>query len=192
MNGEVTGITTTGNAWRQRRWWKWFLIGMFLIMSAVVIVMMIRSRTAGWDIKSVSVVSSDVTEALKEENGDLIHSEFVLNYALQNNTDHDVTIPEHVTIMQHLTKGGVLVDYSNVAKLRAATFLPARQRAQLSLALHWGCGEWDFKTNKVVKQEPAEACYARCFAGSDGLVLFDHANHLEISLPKPIYQKPKP
>jgi len=115
----------------------------------------------------------------------------VLNYALQNNTDHDITIPESVTIMQQLTKGGVLVAYSNVAKLDAPTFLPAHQRAQLSVALRWGCGEWDIRSKTILKEEAPEACYARCFADSDGLVLFDHANHLEISLPKPIFRQRK-
>jgi hypothetical protein len=148
-------------------------------------------EVTNWDTKSVSVVWSEAHEYAKEEKGELTHGGFVLDYALQNNTDHDVTIPARVTIMQQLTKGGVLNDYSNVAKLRAATFLPARQRAQLSVDVQWGCGEWDFSTNKLLKAEAPEACYARCFAGSDGFILFDHANHLEISLPKPIFPKPK-
>jgi hypothetical protein len=192
QNGEVTAMTNTGNPLRQRTWGKWFLIGVLgLVTLAVIIAMVIRSRTAGWDTKSVSVVWSEAYEYMKLENDDFKHDGFSLQYALQNNTDHDITIPESVTIMQQLTKGGVLVAYSKVAKLRAATFLPARQRAQLTVALLWGCGEYDITSNKLLKEEPPEACYARCFAGSDGLVLFDHANHLEISLPKPIFSKPK-
>jgi hypothetical protein len=144
-----------------------------------------------WDTKSVAVVWSEAHEVFNEKNGEFRIDGFKLDYALQNNTDHDITIPGSATIMQHLTKGGVLVAYSNVAKLRGATFLPARQRAQLSITLQWGCGVWDLKTNKIVQEEQPEACYARCFAGSDGLVLFDHANHLEVSLQKPIFPKPK-
>jgi hypothetical protein len=150
-----------------------------------------QGNVASWDTKSVSVVWSEAHDRLTEQNGEFRHAAFSLNYALQNNTDRDITIPESVTIMQRLTKGGVLVPYSNVAKLDASTFLPARQRAKLSVALGWGCGEWDVRMGKIVREEEPEACYARCFADSDGLVLFDHANHLEISLPKPIFSQSK-
>ncbi len=161
-----------------------------LVTLAVIIAMVIKSRTAGWDTKSVSVVWSEAHESMTLENDYLKHDGFSLQYALQNNTDHDITIPQGVTIMQQLTKGGVLVEYSNVAKLHASTFLPAHQRAQLSVALQWDCTDFSGKT-PISKEEAPEACYARCFADSDGLVLFDHGNHLEVSLPKPIFSQPK-
>jgi hypothetical protein len=185
-------MTDTRSALPQKGRWKSLVIGVVGgVTLAVVVTAVIRFRTASWDAKSVSVVWSEAHERLTEQNGELRHDAFSLNYALQNNTDRDITIPESVTIMQRLTKGGVLVRYSNVAKLDASTFLPARQRAQLSVALQWGCGEWDFRMGKIVREEEPEACYARCFADSDGLVLFDHANHIEISLPKPIFAKPR-
>jgi hypothetical protein len=183
-------MTDTGSALRRKAWWKWLVIGVAAgIAVAVVVAAVIRSRA--WDTKSVSVVWSEAHETFKLENGNFEHGGFSLDYALQNNTDHDITIPESATIMRQLTKGGVLEPISYVAKLRAATFLPARQRAKLSVAFQWGCGEWDITGKKLLKQESPEACYARCLADSDGLVLFDHANHLEIMLPKPILAKPK-
>src|SRR5437667_9597204 len=132
-------MTNTNNTLRQRSWGKWYLMGMLgLVTLAVIIAMVIKSRTAGWDTKSVSVIWSEAQESLKLQNDEFQHEGFVLDYALQNNTDHDITIPEGVTIMQQLTNGGVLVDYSFVAKLRAATFLPARHPAKLLFALNWG------------------------------------------------------
>jgi hypothetical protein len=186
-------MTNTSNAVRQRSWRKWFLMGMLgLVTLAVIIAMVIKSRTAGWDTKAVSVVWSEANEHFNEENGEFRHTAFLLNYALQNNTDRDITIADSVTIMQRLMKGGgFLVDFSSVAKLDALIFLPARQRAQLTVALRWGCAEWDSSGKTILKEEAPEACYARCFADSDGLVLFDHGNHLEVSLPKPIFSQPK-
>jgi len=150
----------------------------------------IKSKTAGWDSKSISVVWSEAHETLEIKNGEFRHAAFSLDYALQNNTGRDITIPESATIMNRLTNGGVLVAYSSVAKPYAGTFLPAHQRAQLSIGVQWGCGVSNID-GKILEKEAAEACYTRCFADSDGLVLFDHTNHLEISLPKPIFQKPK-
>src|SRR5262245_26548921 len=138
---------------------KWFLMGMLgLVTLAVIISVVIKSRSAGWDTKSVSVVSSEAVAVGTIENGEAKPDGFSLQYALQNNTDHDITIPESVTMMQQRTKGGVLVAYSDVAKLRTATFLPARQRAQLSVHLRWGCEEWDATLTKVLKEEAPETC----------------------------------
>jgi hypothetical protein len=135
MNGEGTGMSNISGPQRQKSWGKWFLIGMVgLVTLAVIIATVIHSRTAGWDTKSVSVVWSNAHETAKLENNEFRHGGFSLQYALQNNTDHDITIPQSVTIMRQLTKGGVLADYSHVAKLHAPTFLPSRQRAQLSVA----------------------------------------------------------
>ena len=39
--------------------------------------------------------------------------------------------------MKRLTNGGILLPYSNVAKPSGITFLPARQRAQLSISVLW-------------------------------------------------------
>jgi hypothetical protein len=172
---------------------KWLVIRIAagVILAALVVAVVIRSIPVRWDTNSVSVVWSKANEFMDVKNGELIYAGFTLDYALQNNTGHDITIPENVTIMKRLTNGGVLKAYSDGAKPFAATFLPEHQRGQLSILLKWSCGEWDVKTHKLLHDEDSEVCYARAFAGSHGLVLFDHANHLEITLPKPLFPKPK-
>jgi hypothetical protein len=184
-------MTDTGSALRQKSWRKWLVIGISGgVALAVVVAAVIRSRAVTWDTKSVSVVWSEAHETGSIKNGEVRHEGFSLEYALQNNTGRDITIPESATIMNRLTNGGVLVAYSSVAKPYAATFLPAHQRAQLSISIQWGCDVTDLE-GKILQKEDPEACFARCFADSDGLVLFDKDNHLEIMLPKPILAKPK-
>ena len=88
---------------------------------AVIIAVVTRPRAVAWDTKSVSVVWSGAEEGVIPEGTVTVadgtsdgahpgfkHDGFKLHYALQNNTDHDITIPQSVTIMQQLTKGGVL------------------------------------------------------------------------------------
>jgi hypothetical protein len=54
--------------------------------------------------------------------------------------------------MQRLTNGGVLTAYSHVAKPYAATFLPAHQRAQLSVNMQYGCDTEDVETGKILEE----------------------------------------
>jgi hypothetical protein len=173
-----------------------------VVTLAVIIAVVTRPRAVAWDTKSVSVVWSGAEEGIiPEGNRDgsdgtserahpgFKHDGFKLEYALQNNTDHDITIPQSVTIMKQLTKGGVL-EPSRLEKLVADVFLPARQRSKLTVETEWGCGDWDVKNpSTLLKAETLEDCYARALADSDALVLFDHSNHLEITLPKPILRK---
>jgi hypothetical protein len=140
-----------GNGLRQRTSKKWLIIAILgLVALALVTLIVTRGRTGNWDTKSVSVVRSEAHETFNLEKDEFKHGGFALYYALQNNTDYDITIPTNVTIMQ-LTKGEVLADYSWVAKMRSATFLPARQRAKLEIDLNWGCGDWDITGKKLLK-----------------------------------------
>jgi hypothetical protein len=186
------GMTDTGSALRQKSRGKWLVIGimggvMFVLVIATLVILFTRAR---WDVRSVSVVWSEAHETLSLTNGEFTHAGFSLYYALQNNTGHDITIPVNAKIMKRLTNGGVLADYMISAKPSAATFLPAHQRAQLSLSMQWGCDERDLD-GKILRKEDPEVCYVRALADSDGLALFDYDNHLEIELPKPILTKPK-
>jgi hypothetical protein len=184
-------MTDTGSAPRQKAWRRGLVIGISGgVALAVVAAAIIRFRAVTWDMKSVSVVWSEAHNTASINNGEFRHAGFSLEYALQNNTGRDITIPETASIMNQLANGGVLVAYSDVAKLNAATFLPAHQRAQLSIEIRWGCDVRNLD-GKILQEEDPEACFVRCFADSAGLVLFDKDNHLEIMLPKPILAKPK-
>jgi hypothetical protein len=184
-------MTDTSSALRQKTWGKWFLIGMLgLVALAVIIAVVIKSKTAAWDNKSLSVAWSQATEgSTMEKTGEVESNGLFLKYALQNNTGHDITIPESVTIMTRLTKGGVLD--SSSAKLNATTFVPAHDSALCMIYMEGVCDQRDFVTNKIVKTMNPQACYDQVFADSDGLVLFDHSNRIKITLPKPSFVKPK-
>jgi hypothetical protein len=186
----VHAMTNTGTAVRQKAWWKWLVIGISGGVAVAVVAAAVTRSRAAWDTKSVSVVWSEAHETVSIKNGEFEHAGFSVEYALQNNTGRDIIIPESATIMERLTNGGVLVAYSNVAKPSATTFLPAHQRAQLSISILWGCGVSDLN-GKILQKEDPEPCFVRCFVDSDGLVLFDKDNRLEIMLPKPIFAKPK-
>jgi len=191
-------MTDTGTALRQKAWHKWLVIGVSGGVTLAIIVALIMaaviwylSRPARWDTSAVSEIWSEAHEHVMPKEDEWRHADFLLDYALQNNTGKDITIPVKVTIMKRLTNGGVLTDYSNVAKPYAATFLPAHQRAQLSVKMEFGCDTVDLKTGKILEKEDPERCLARAFADSNGLVLFDYDNHLEIALSKPVLAKPK-
>ena len=188
----------TGSGLRQKASHKWLVIGVsggatLAIVVALIIAAVIWyfSRPARWNTNAVSEIWSEAHETLDLKDDELRHAGFSLDYALQNNTGQDSTIPVNAKIMKRLTNGGVLTDYSNVAKPYAATFLPAYQRAQLSVNLRYGCDTVDLKTGKVLEKGDPERCFARAFADSNGLVLFDYDNHLEIALSKPVLAKPK-
>jgi len=91
--------------------------------------------------------------------------------------------------MKRLKNGGVLVDYSS--KPTVVTFIPAHDRARISIPMVGGCDVTEATTGKIVETWDPETCYARQFADSDELVLFDHANHLKITLPRPTLAKSK-
>jgi hypothetical protein len=192
------GMTDTGSALRQMAWHKWLVIGVSGGVTLAIIVDLIMaavtwylSRPARWNTNAVSEIWSEAHEYVMQKDGEFRHGGFSLNYALQNNTGQDITIPVNAKIMQRLTNGGVLTAYSHVAKLDAATFLPAHQRAQLSVNMQYGCDTEDVETGKILEKGDPERCLARAFADSDGLVLFDYDNHLEIALSKPFLTKPK-
>jgi hypothetical protein len=187
-------MTDIGSALRQKAWQKWLVIGVSGgVTLAIVIAAVIwyLSRSPQWDTKAVSEIWSKAREGVVPKEGEFQHVGFVLDYALQNNTGHDITIPVNAKIMNRLKKGGVLTDYLNVPTPHAATFVPAHQRAQLSVTMQWGCDTVDLKTGKTIEKEDLEHCFARAFSDSDGLVLFDYDNHLEIALSKPVLAKPK-
>jgi hypothetical protein len=185
-----------GTALQHKPWHKWLVIGICGGVTLAVAVALIifavtwySSRPAQRNSNAVSEVWNEAYEYMMPKEGELSHAGFRLNYALQNNTDQDITIPVNAKILKRLTNGGVLADYSNVAKLNAATFLRAHQRGQLSITIEWGCDKLDSKTGKTLATEDSERCFARAFADSNGLVMFDYANHVEIALSKPVFVK---
>jgi hypothetical protein len=189
--GTVQNMASPAKPPGQKVSWKSLAIGISIgvVSTFFVVAAVKRSRPAMWDTKAVSVVWSEADNVAAIKNHEFTHVGFSLHYALQNSTDQDMTIPENATIMKRLTNGGVLVTDSSV-KPSAPTFLPARQRAQLSLNMQWGCGVSDMEGKELEKEFP-EPCFDRAFADSDGFVLFDYQNHLQIPLPKPILVKPK-
>jgi hypothetical protein len=192
------GMTDSGSALRQKPWHKWLVIGVsggvtLAIVIALIIAALVwySSRPARWNTNAVSEIWSEAQETLDLKDDEFRHAGFSLYYALGNNTGQDITIPVNAKIMKRLTNGGVLTDYSMVAKPYAATFLPAHQRAQLSIKMQYGCDTVDPRTGKILEKGDPELCFARAFSDSNGLVLFDYDNHLEVALSKPVLAKPK-
>jgi hypothetical protein len=113
----------------------------------------------------------------------LKHSGFSLDFALQNNTARDIMIREDATIMKHLLRGGTLAD-AMAAKPYRSYFIPAHQRAEVSIQLAYACDEEDLETG-AVRDRDSRVCFNEALADSDGLVLFDHINRIQVTLPKP-------
>jgi hypothetical protein len=175
-------------------WKRWIVIGVSAGATIVTIgtfiiggIVWFASRPPAWDTAALTVISgrADTNYGLKDN--EFIQEGYSLIFALQNNTNRDITIPASVTMMQHLSDGGVLSDYSENARPYSATFIPAHQRAELSIKLVRGCTEEDAKG--VVHDREPGVCYKEAWSDSDSLVLFDHVNHLQISLPKPLLKE---
>lgn len=143
------------------------------------------SRPVPWNKSALSVVWSEAHETfdLNEKIRDFKHAGFSLDFALQNNTKRDITIPADATIMKHLLRGGTLAE-ETAAKPYRSYFVPAHERAMISVQLDYGCSDEDFATGAVHARDP-RVCFSEAFADSDGLVLFDHNNRIEVTLPKP-------
>ena len=89
-------------------------------------------------------ISKNVAEVIYnfDESKTFKQSGFDFEFAIQNNTGRDITIPAEVSIMKRIADGGVLADYSLVAKLRNPVFLPAKQRAQLTVSMGSAAPRW--------------------------------------------------
>jgi hypothetical protein len=180
-------------------WKKWIVVGVsggatLAVVSALIIggVVWFAARPPSWNTSAISVVlgKAEPYYDFTSPNGkDFRQTGYLLEFALQNNTNRDVTLPETAIVMGRLTDGGVLVDYSTVAKRTKATWIAARQRAALYIDLEVGCTRTD--SDGVVHDRDLGVCYTETWAALDALVLFDHVNHLQVNLPKPVL-KPYP
>jgi hypothetical protein len=178
-------------------WKKWVVIGIsggaaLAGVAAAIIggVVWFASRPARWNTSALSVVwgkAETVYDFTSTNRKDFRQTGYSLDFAIQNNTNRDVTLSESATIMRRLTEGDVLEDYSMIAKPYKAAFIPAGQRAELSIKLDVGCTEED--ANGVVHDRDPGVCYKGTWAGANALVLFDHGNHLQLDLPKPVLKE---
>jgi len=144
------------------------------------------SRPAPWNSSTLTVVWSEANETfdLDEKANEMKHAGFSLKYALQNNTGHDITISTDAVVMKRLAKASTLEDFSTVAKPYRAYFIPARQTAEFSIRLDYGCTEHDLDTGVVRSREP-RVCFNEALADSESLVVFDHIQRVQINLPNP-------
>jgi hypothetical protein len=178
-------------------WKRWVVIGIsggatLAVVGAMIIggVVWFAARPTPWNTSALSVVwgKAETTYGFSSTNSkDFRQAGYSLDFAIQNNTNRDVTLSETATIMRRLTDGGVLEDYSMVAKPYKAAFIPAGQRAELSIKLDVGCTEED--ANGVVHDRDPGVCYKDTWAEMDALVLFDHDHHLQVNLPKPVLKE---
>lgn len=167
----------------QGKWW--FITGAACGVALTVLIGAIatRARSSGWDEKALVVEWSEAGETFEITGSDMKHAGFSLVFALQNNTGKDITIPTDVTIMKRLTKGKTLTEYPGI-KLGQSFFVPSHQSAQLSLWLDRRCSSEDLATGTTSQRDP-RTCFNEEFADSDGLVIFDHQQRIQINLPKP-------
>jgi pimeloyl-ACP methyl ester carboxylesterase len=183
-------------------WKKWILIGVSggatvalaaaltrgLVVSPVASsVVLPAEKPPDWNTGTVSVDQGTATityEALPgRPAGTPRFSGYVFEFVVQNNTTRDITIPANAGIMRRLVAGGSLVDSSGFAKLRAAALVRANQRATLAVDVEWICLRTDGHGD-AHEADPA-TCYGDLWGGTDAWELFDAANHLQVSLPKP-------
>jgi len=141
------------------------------------------SRPVPWSASGLSVVSSESVPTYEIRSGTLRLAGFALRFAIQNASSRDVTIPTTVTVMKRLSDGGVLVEYSSVARPYAAGFLPAGQRTQFEVNLDVGCRQWDEKG--VESERPSDECYKDVLSDTEAFVLFSSTDRLQLVLPKP-------
>jgi hypothetical protein len=177
-------------------WKRWIVIGLSAGTALAVLSGLIflgfawySSRPAPWNNRALTVIWSggEVWEHERaRDHGpweDYAKHLFVLYFALQNNTARDITIPADATIMKHLLLGGGTLAGGTGAKLATSYFIPAHQRAKVSIELDSEiCREADVTQTGFIR------CLDDAFADSDGLVLFDSGNRIEVTLPKPHLQ----
>jgi hypothetical protein len=163
----------------------WFTIGAAcgLVIGVLVGKLVFQSRFPSWNEKALVVVWSEAGETLQIAGQDVKHSGYNLVFGLQNNIGRDITIPTDVAIMKRLTKGKTLTEYPGV-KLGEAFFVPAHQTAKLSIWLDRNCSIEDLVTGAVTQRDP-RTCFNEEFGDSEGLVLFDHQQRIQINLPTP-------
>ncbi|HXX24448.1 MAG TPA: hypothetical protein VEO19_14980 [Terriglobia bacterium] len=173
-------------------WKKWIVIGVsggftLAVLSALIVLGFIRysSRPVPWNTGALSVVWSKAEETyqVNEKTREFHLAGFSLEFALQNNTPWDIEIPADAAIMKHLLKGGTLAEEAG-ARLEHPYFIPASQRAEVSIRLAYGCSDEDLTTGTVSYRD-TPVCFNDALGDSDGLVLLDHKNRIEVTLPKP-------
>ena len=99
-----------------------------------------------------------------------------LRYALQNNTDNDVTLPTDSLIMSELKNHSILQQIDLPTTI-GSSFIPARQRSMITVSLSLSGHCPPTKDPKV--------CFEEFFSGVAGLVLFDSTRRYQIELPLP-------
>jgi hypothetical protein len=182
-------------------WKMWVVIGASGAATAVAIgvlamnpVVRSTARPPDWNTSAVSIVSGKATTTYAvtadAPAGELRFAGYSLGFTVQNNTNRDITIPADATIMRRLYDGGALVDFSGFAKPFTAAFVPANQRAEIDITVDWNCYRVD--AHGVGHEGDPEACYRDMWSTGDPFELFDRANHLQVSLPKPALENVPP
>ena len=139
-----------------------------------------RGRPATWDdlarYRAGQPLRPPTAEEIAQRDALPDYEGFVLTFAVQNNTDYDVTIPGGgVRIMSRRSREGVLAESPPfVQKLEKSFFIPARQKGEFSFRVNWPC----FNSDPSV-------CLGWVFDGLDALVLFYDTERIEVDLPKP-------
>jgi hypothetical protein len=156
------------------KWWFTIGVGCGVAITALIVGLYAwrHARSSRWDERSLTVAWSEADEMMSTVRGGG-HAGFVLDYGLQNNTAKDMTVPKDTVIMKRLSRGHTLTKYVQ-ATLDSPSFIPAHQSAKVSIWLTSECSTEDL-----------QVCLNKEFADSDGLVLFDHSQRMQVNLPKP-------
>jgi hypothetical protein len=114
---------------------------------------------------------------------DAANASLQLSYKLQNNTDADYRLSDGpgLVVMSRMANDGSLNSQDDV-RLAYPTFLPARQRARITLNLRHRF-EWPANSDPAL-QDKLKRFINQLLLGVDGFVLFDQGDRCQIELPR--------
>lgn len=141
------------------------------------------------DDRALKVVASEAHETSRaDQPGEpKAHSGFKLSFAVQNQSDGDITIPVESKIMKKLTGNKGFIPYSSVASVEKAQLIPAHQQAWLTIDLDIRCPNFTAETANGEVKAP-ETCFREALEDSDGFTLNDSRGGHKLILPKPELQ----
>jgi len=129
------------------------------------------SRPKSWDAKSITCVSATAVPTYNytpEARGFKIAG-FSLTFALSNNTNHDYTVPENVKLLRTESGSKALADFDD--KVGHAVLIPARERAELTIATEYSCSDFDAAGHETQRDE--KTCFNDAFGDAIGFVALD-------------------
>ena len=142
------------------------------------------SRPRAWDRSAVTATALPATQRFTLGNQtppEFKQAGFVLRYALQNNTNRDITLPTSVAVMQRLSEGSAL-DALPGAAIEEAVFIPADEAARLEILVDWSC---DIGVDGTLQARRPGECFDDLVEAMDGMVLFYENDRIQVELPKP-------